>query len=576
MLAFAAVLLTFLQRRYQLLSHFFAAKADPLNLALVRVVVFSALPLQESYVRILRFTQLPDVLQLPPVGWGPILKLFPVHTHVVAIVYYLFAAACVAAIMGMFTRFNCLLAALLAIYVLGVPQFYGKVNHYHHLVWFALILGFSRCGDALSIDSVFAAVKRADEGEIEAPVASRVYGLPLRFMMALLALVYFFPGTWKLARGGWAWIFSDNLRIQMYQKWAEFGTWTPWLRIDRTPWVMPLLALAAVCFEISFGLMILWPRLRPVAVVAALAFHNSIGMIMRIPFLSLQFMYVIFPDWKGLFVTIGKRLFPRGLAVIYDDSCKLCRRTVAFLNSLNWGDRVQFIGSSSEASLIALGAGDVLANGLLPHFTALASERRVYGYGAYLRLVPRLPLLLPLWPIMLLPPVRALGEWVYSRIADSRTCSIVRMNTTPMSNRAGAPSTGLWCAGISLLVLNIACGSLHVVRSWPFACYPTFDQVKRAELHKLIASVEMNNGVHQEYELSHDPVMGELFSAERWQGLTYRVEETPGGALSANQLNAMWRVWREHHTIPGEIRSVTFHQETVPVSFDGHVESQRD
>ncbi len=574
-LAIAIALLIFLQRRHLLLSRFFSASADPLNLAVVRIVVFSALLLQESYARILRFTQLPKVLQLPPVGWAPVLKVLLVNEHVVAVLYWVFAAACIAAILGIFTRFSCLLAAMLAIYVLGVPQFYGKVNHYHHLVWFALILGFSRCGDALSIDSLFAAVKRADEGEIEAPVASGAYGLPLRFMMAALALVYFFPGTWKLARGGWGWIFGDNLRIQMYQKWAEFGAWTPWLRMDHFPRIMTLLALSAVTFEISFGLLILWPRLRPLAALAGLAFHNGIGMMMRIPFLSLQFMYVIFVDWKGLFVAIGKRMFPGVLPVIYDDSCKLCRRTVAILQSLNWGNRVQFVGSSDRASLIALGTEDVCRQAALPLFTALAPEGRVYGYSAYVRLIPRLPLLSLFTPILLLAPIQALGERIYTRVAESRTCSLVPMKVAAPSRQTTAPSTALWCAGFSLLAVNILCGAFHVVRSWPFACYPTFDRIQKAELHRLIASVDMKNGTHQEYELSHDPVMAKMFSAERWQGLTYRVEETPLGVVSASQLHALWEVWREYHSIPDEARSVSFYEETVPVDFDGHLSAQR-
>lgn len=574
-LAIAVALLIFLQRRYLLLSRFFAASADPLNLAVVRIVVFSALLLQENYARILRFAQLPKVLQLTPVGWAPIVKVFPVHEHVVAVLYWTFAAACVAAIVGIVTRFSCLLAAGLAIYVLGVPQLYGKVNHYHHLIWFALILGFSQCGDALSIDSLFAALKRADDGEIHGPVASRAYGLPLRFMMAALALVYFFPGTWKLARGGWAWIFSDNLRIQMYQKWAEFGNWTPWLRIDHFPRLIMVFALLAVCFEVSFGFLILWPRLRPLAALAGLAFHNGIGLMMRIPFLSLQFMYVIFIDWKGLFVATGKRMFPQVLPVIYDDSCKLCRRTVAILQSLNWGERVQFVGSSDHGSLIALGAEDICQQGVLPLFTAFAPEGRVYGYKAYVRLVPRLPLLSILTPILLLAPVRAMGERTYARVAESRTCSLVPMKTATPSPQTAAPSTALWCAGLSLLAINILCGSFHIVRAWPFACYPTFDRVKKAELHRLIASVAVRDGTHQEYELSHDPVMAKMFSAERWQGLTYRVEETPAGNVSDNQLHAMWELWREYHSIPDDGMSVSFYEETVPVDFDGHLNAER-
>ena len=175
------------------------------------------------------------------------------------------------------------------------------------------------------------------------------------------------------------------------------------------------------------------------------------------------------------------------------------------------------------------GRGRCLPASALPLFTALAPEGRICGYRAYARLAPRLPLLSPLIPILLLAPVRALGERIYARVAESRTCSLVPMNLAAPSRQTAAPSTALWCAGLSLLAVNIFCGSFHIVRSWPFACYPTFDRIQKAELHRLIASVDMKNGTHQEYELSHDPVMAKMFSAERWQGLTYRVEETPAG-----------------------------------------------
>ena len=41
---------------------------------------------------------------------------------------------------GLFTRTSALFTTVLSFYVLGIPQFYGKVNHYHHLLWFAGIL----------------------------------------------------------------------------------------------------------------------------------------------------------------------------------------------------------------------------------------------------------------------------------------------------------------------------------------------------------------------------------------------------------------------------------------------------
>jgi hypothetical protein len=84
----------------------------------------------------------------------------------------------------------------------------------------------------------------------------------------------------------------------------------------------------------------------------------------------------------------------------------------------------------------------------------------------------------------------------------------------------------------------------------------------------------MVNGWHQDYGFSSDPVMGNVFSPERWQGLIYQTMQTPVGAQDT-KFAAMWRVWTEHHSISGEIRSVTFHEETVALDLGRDLESQR-
>ncbi len=125
---------------------------------------------------------------------------------------------CITGLIGLFTTASSALALILAVYVLGVTQVYGKVSHNHELIWFMALLAVSPCGDALSIDAILSSRKRADLGIIERPGASIVYALPLRFASLLLGIIYFFPGFWKFWTSGFAWAFSDNLKYQMYSK----------------------------------------------------------------------------------------------------------------------------------------------------------------------------------------------------------------------------------------------------------------------------------------------------------------------------------------------------------------------
>ena len=236
---------------------------------------------------------------------------------------------------GLFSRTSALLTALLSIYVLGIPQFYGKVNHYHHLVWFAAILATSRCGDVLSVDAVISAWRRG-EWRIPGAIPSAIgYALPLRFIWILLGIGYFFSGVWKLWDTGFDWFLSDNMKLVMYQKWTELGGWTPLFRIDHYPSLYKLSALAAVVFEISFVFLIFLRRLRLLAPIGGFAFHNSTSLFMQISFPSLWRCYVSFFRWDSIFAAIGRTLYPEKLQLVYDGNCRLCRRTIGTLSALD-------------------------------------------------------------------------------------------------------------------------------------------------------------------------------------------------------------------------------------------------
>jgi len=217
------------------MRQFFAATTHPINLAVFRVVLFYTIFESVDVSSVMWFSQIPAELRVAPQGLGWLLDYLPINATCAKVTSLLLLVSSFTGIIGLFTRTSALLITVLSFYVLGIPQFYGKVNHYHHLLWFAAILAASRCGDVFSCDAILAAWRRADHGVTEPPGPSRIYALPLRFVWLLIGVIYFFAGFWKVWSAGVDWALSDNLKFIMYAKWIDLGGWTPVFRIDQYP-----------------------------------------------------------------------------------------------------------------------------------------------------------------------------------------------------------------------------------------------------------------------------------------------------------------------------------------------------
>ena len=268
---------------------YFDEKGSPIDLAVFRMVLFGALFLCAKPATIDLYAGLPHELLTPPVGFRAVLRLLPVEPALAGGADLVLRAACLLAFIGLFTRSAALIASLSAVYVLGVPQCFGQVDHYHNLVWFSFLLALSRCGDALSVDAVW----RRYRGSPAVPETSVTYARPIRWIWLLMGVIYFFPGFWKLWISGDAWFFGDALVSHMRMKWLELR-WIPAVRLDHIPWLARAAGLTAVAFELSFIPLVLHRRSRPIAAVAGLVFHNLSELLMGISFVWLQAMYVSF------------------------------------------------------------------------------------------------------------------------------------------------------------------------------------------------------------------------------------------------------------------------------------------
>ena len=297
-LALSGLALWFAQRRYHLLTRFRDEKASPLNLGIARAAVFSGLVLMVGFEELLAFGRLDSSLLLPPFGWKWITPYIPRSSFILEMVYALLVISGCLAVVGLWTRISTIAASLSGFYVLTIPQLYGHVVHYNHLVLFAFILAASPSGDAFSVDAwlrqkrIGPAAKTRD--------ASTYYAAPLKVMMLVMGIAYYFPGIWKVCRVGSRWFTSDYMRLILLIKMQEFHV-TPVQRwILEHPPMLVLGAIFTVVFEIGFVFAILDRRTRFLALLAGVVFHNMTYMLMEIQFLDLQACYVVLVDWAAL------------------------------------------------------------------------------------------------------------------------------------------------------------------------------------------------------------------------------------------------------------------------------------
>lgn len=290
-----------------LVTDFFHAQAPPLNLAIFRILVCFALLFHAPHSS--DYLTLPGTFLQVPFGSEIIFLLTPKSQSWNDVLWWGFAISCLCGIVGLYTRSALAVAAATSLFVYGLPQFFGKVDHSHHLVWFAVLLACSPCGDALSVDRWRAARFGRTEGMDL--LQARKYALPLRIVWLSMGLIYFFSGAWKLLAVGWDWALGDNIKYTLYHKWFELGGYRPPFSVDAYPLLYRSFGLAALVFELGFIVAIFLAPLRRLLVVAGLAFHAWIYVFLDIKLYGLPWCYVALIDWAGLWRRLsGSNEFP--------------------------------------------------------------------------------------------------------------------------------------------------------------------------------------------------------------------------------------------------------------------------
>lgn len=278
------------------LQRFMFEPTSAVNLGLLRIVIFYKL-LDASFVNSASwFASLSPAFVSLPQGWEWLRDLYPVALRFVRPEERVFGIALVFATIGLFTRVSTIVASLLAVWLLGIPNFYFKIGHDGHFPTLcALVIACSPAGDALSVDSLIRRYRNPQR--IEPNVA---YTVPVRFAWLLLGTTYLFPGLWKLWESGDLWINGSKLRLEMFSKWAQLPDYIPTFRSDHSPFALVFFGTMTLVFEVGFFFALFNRKTRLVAGLVASSFHLGVGLMMDIWF-SVYLPLIVFIDFPQLF-----------------------------------------------------------------------------------------------------------------------------------------------------------------------------------------------------------------------------------------------------------------------------------
>jgi predicted DCC family thiol-disulfide oxidoreductase YuxK len=546
---------------------FFTEPGSATDLAIFRVLYFTLVLWWVDSIHPLEFAALPPRLRVGLTDPLPLWHVLVPSPGVMTVALWTLRASCVLAALGLFTRAATIGVVLSGFYVLGLPEMFGQVMHFHHVLWFAALLAASPCGDALGVDAVVSALRRADRGDVEPVRPSIAYSRPLRMTWLVLALVYFFPGLWKSLVGGASWFTSESLANEMRLKWFEAPWFRPLFRADLSPRLLLIAGAGTIAFELGFAFLVLFRRTRPLVPFAGLGFHNMTRALMNIPFWNLQIVYVTFVPWARCFLWLGDKLFPEPLVVAFDGSCRMCRRTIAVARSFDVLGRCTYVDVRDAARLRGVPAlSAVSPEGLLADIHGVVGHRVVRGVDLYKELFKRVPAFWPVAPLLVMPPFEALARSVYRRVADGRHCSI----PVAMPSLAPPPTaSAVTLVGVLLMCPILTYGFARKVAAWPFACYPTFDGFKRNHVQDLVVTTDDASGV--EHDVSDEPLRRSL-GPEKVTAMKNAIldEENPG--RQAALLRSFWTAVEQARGGDQVGREVRFYRAVVSVVPEAHGE----
>jgi len=183
---------------------------------------------------------------------------------------------------------------LLVVFYQGLLHSFGHFNHDEMIaVYVMVVLAFTPCGDAFSIDSWRRKTSK------ERPAFA--YAYPILLMQLLLAWTYFSSALIKLRVAGLKYLSADNLpALAIFHSLDNLHdtSFKIAFMLPQVKQYLPFAVAFVLIWELLFPLAIFWQRVRWWILGIGIVFHFATLFVMNIFFPHQLAMYLIFINWK--------------------------------------------------------------------------------------------------------------------------------------------------------------------------------------------------------------------------------------------------------------------------------------
>ena len=205
----------------------------------------------------------------------------------------LLVVSLLSASLGLSTSIATKSAALLFLFYEGLVRSFGHFNHDEMIgVYILVVLAFTPCGDAFSLDRRWQRVRPRRPGI--------AYGYPILLMRILVAWSYVSSALIKMRVSGLRYFSPDNLPVvsiwhsldNLHESQHRLAFWLPNIR-----GITGAIVVVALLWEIAFPLAIFSKLARRIILPFGIVFHVFIIFFMNISFPYHIAAYLVFIDW---------------------------------------------------------------------------------------------------------------------------------------------------------------------------------------------------------------------------------------------------------------------------------------
>jgi predicted DCC family thiol-disulfide oxidoreductase YuxK len=359
------------------------------------------------------------ILHLPQLSTGPLI--------VIQSLWWLaLALSCV----GLFTRFSTAIVFIFGAYLFGLPNNFGKIHHLDQiLLWAFMVMAFSRCGDAWSVDALIRKVRTSSAGVV-GPRPSGEYTWPVHLIWVISAMGYVEAGLSKLRHSGIEWITTatmQNYLLQAYYHVSDSEPLTSWgLFFARTHWLASALAATSIIFEVGILVALFSPKSRWIVVPGVVGMQAGIALFMGPNFYQMMICQALWVPWDRVVQKLMSRFEgPKTYALVFDGTCGLCDRTIAVLESVDLLHRVDFLNTVKQWPEIEKQFPELDRERAHTEMHVRSPRGQITtGFYAYRCLAWALPLGWLLLPFLYLPGVGWLGSHFYGVVSSRRSRNV--------------------------------------------------------------------------------------------------------------------------------------------------------